>query len=683
MNRWSSLAALVALQALLAGARRLGEGEDGAALRLAWAREVEAANAAEELAEGNVPARIYVPAAVASTSRAAVRGVSLGGAGGAPVLFQPTPLSQPVTLLVRKRRSKRPTLRPTGSSGAPSVAAPTATPAPTRAGAPRPHLLVFLTDDLGFHDVGYADQPRAASVLATPNLMQLAREGVRLDRHYAHWHCSPTRRSFLSGRLPHRAGGGNLTDYVDDDMDVRFTWLSEKLASAGYRGLYYGKGHTGFRSLNMMPSHRGFEDFSGFLLGTQKYTSTDRWRMDSYSGVGTFSTALYGDAIVEKVGALLARPEERVFLLASWQTPHQPLATPPATRYPKLSAAWNLLDWNMYALDVEVGRVLALMRRNATVWNNTVVLFFSDNGGTSKNSFGNNWPLRGEKGTAFEGGFRSTAVLGGGLVPPRVRGTSSNLVSHVSDWYRTFCNLAGVDADDAPPVPPKHAGLTGADVASPSYPYVVNAQNGSHENVWGENSFPNIDSVDLWPALTSGQPLAIDALHPTLVLSEEAILAGDYKLILAQPCSKGIAGEIPCKTDVQYGWVSQNSASVWTAPPSAEVGKGCMRVFDDRLGPQAYTFTPCLYNLAQDKRETTQVNDPAKIARLWKAFNDSMVYQYSPHIVGKERGVSPPACHGTCRTPLQIAAFFGISATVAAPQCALDLVGKFAAKTSC
>jgi hypothetical protein len=101
--------------------------------------------------------------------------------------------------------------------------------------------------------------------------------------------------------------------------------------------------------------------------------------MDSYSGVGTFSTALYGDAIVEKVGALLARPEERVFLLASWQTPHQPLSTPPATRYPKLSAAWNLLDWNMYALDVEVGRVLALMRRNATVWNNTVVLFFSDN----------------------------------------------------------------------------------------------------------------------------------------------------------------------------------------------------------------------------------------------------------------------------------------------------------------
>ena len=98
------------------------------------------------------------------------------------------------------------------------------------AAAPRPHLVFVLCDDLGFNDIGFHD-PRVLS----PTLDRLAADGVVLEQHYVFRYCSPTRGSFLSGRLPHHDHQSNPGGESAFGPDTRMTLLPAKLAAAGYR----------------------------------------------------------------------------------------------------------------------------------------------------------------------------------------------------------------------------------------------------------------------------------------------------------------------------------------------------------------------------------------------------------------------------------------------------------------
>ena len=141
----------------------------------------------------------------------------------------------------------------------------------------KPHLVFLLQDDLGHFDVAFNGNSAAAMV--TANITKLATEGIILRSHYVHWHCSPTRRSFLSGRLPvhhHEQLSGTATD----DLDLRYTWISAKLKQAGYATAWMGKGHTGYKSMHHLPTANGFDHFLGFLGGSQSYTANDRWEDD-------------------------------------------------------------------------------------------------------------------------------------------------------------------------------------------------------------------------------------------------------------------------------------------------------------------------------------------------------------------------------------------------------------------
>ena len=137
----------------------------------------------------------------------------------------------------------------------------------------KPHLVFLLQDDLGHFDVAFSGNKAAATI--TANITKLATDGIVLRSHYVHWHCSPTRRSFLSGRLPvhHHEQLSLLTD----DLDLRYTWVSAKLKQAGYSTAWMGKGHTGYKSMKHLPTANGFDHFLGFLGGSQSYTATDRW----------------------------------------------------------------------------------------------------------------------------------------------------------------------------------------------------------------------------------------------------------------------------------------------------------------------------------------------------------------------------------------------------------------------
>jgi arylsulfatase A-like enzyme len=100
-----------------------------------------------------------------------------------------------------------------------------------------PHLISILQDDLGYHDSGIRN---AAAASASANITALARSGIVLNNHYTHWHCSPSRRSFLTGRLPIHHGE-QLSADGGDDIDLRMQWISEKLKSVGYKAHMFGK----------------------------------------------------------------------------------------------------------------------------------------------------------------------------------------------------------------------------------------------------------------------------------------------------------------------------------------------------------------------------------------------------------------------------------------------------------
>lgn len=121
-----------------------------------------------------------------------------------------------------------------------ALAAWLAQASPAGAAAPKPHLIVILQDDLGHNDVAFNGGPHSAAASVTGNITALANAGVIFDRHYVHWHCSPTRRSFISGRLPIHHGE-QLSRVSTDDLDIRWTWISEKLKSAGYVGHWVGE----------------------------------------------------------------------------------------------------------------------------------------------------------------------------------------------------------------------------------------------------------------------------------------------------------------------------------------------------------------------------------------------------------------------------------------------------------
>ena len=98
----------------------------------------------------------------------------------------------------------------------------------TWAATAKPHLVFVLQDDLGYNDVAFTTGAPSTDASASANITALAREGIVLRQHYVHWHCSPSRRSFLTGRLPLHHGE-LLSGTNTDDIDLRWAWVSDKL----------------------------------------------------------------------------------------------------------------------------------------------------------------------------------------------------------------------------------------------------------------------------------------------------------------------------------------------------------------------------------------------------------------------------------------------------------------------
>jgi arylsulfatase len=121
----------------------------------------------------------------------------------------------------------------------------------------RPNILLILADDLGYSDLGcYGGE------IATPNLDQLATNGVRFTQFYTTARCCPSRASLLTGQYPHRVGVGHMTEDLGQPgyrgkLSENGATIAEVLRPAGYRTFVSGKWHVGTND----PTARGFEEF--------------------------------------------------------------------------------------------------------------------------------------------------------------------------------------------------------------------------------------------------------------------------------------------------------------------------------------------------------------------------------------------------------------------------------------
>ena len=308
----------------------------------------------------------------------------------------------------------------------------------------KPNIILILADDLGWADLGcYGNKFNE-----TPNIDRLARQGLRFTQFYAGPVCSPTRTNLQSGQdqarfgitqhIPgHRRPYARLTDpAVPLQLPLEVETFAERLGVVGYQTGYFGKWHLGGAGFG--PTQQGWKT----AHETQGHTQPAVAGRAAPQRTAEFLT----DRAVEFIGQHRTQP----FLLqVSHYAVHIPLSTTPelekkfSAKSPQPGYPSNPLYAGLLAeLDASVGRIVAAVDA-AGLAENTLILFLSDNGGIEHEQSGrivtSNDPLRGEKGTLYEGGVRIPAIARWPGTIPAGRESGTPAITH--DIYPTLVEL--------------------------------------------------------------------------------------------------------------------------------------------------------------------------------------------------------------------------------------------------
>ena len=295
--------------------------------------------------------------------------------------------------------------------------------------APRPNIILIVTDDQGYNDVGF----NGSKEILTPNIDRIANEGVRFSQGYVTGAvCGPSRAGFLTGRYQSRFGFEWNPPLDPNDraagLPLQEAMIPEYLKPAGYRTMVVGKWHMGTHP-DLRPARRGFDEFYGFLSGGHNYLPEDirlddisqsrkvgDWYLtrlrhnEGYHDLKQYLTDELSDRAVDFVRRNRAGP---FFLYLAFNAPHVPLQATPKylSRYPHIEDE----DRRTYAamisaVDDGVGRLLHELDELG-IADDTLIFFLSDNGGKlpkrpGEKHVADNAPLRGGKGELYEGGVR-------------------------------------------------------------------------------------------------------------------------------------------------------------------------------------------------------------------------------------------------------------------------------------
>jgi arylsulfatase A-like enzyme len=280
-------------------------------------------------------------------------------------------------------------------------------PAATAAEGRKPNVLIFLSDDVGWGEYGF----QGSKDIPTPHIDSIAKAGVRFTQGYVSGpYCSPTRAGLMTGRYQTRFGHEFNSVAARAGLSTKETTIAERLRDAGYATAAIGKWHLGMTP-EAHPLARGFGMFYGTLANTPYYHPTNF--VDSRLGRETrpvedkdfYTTDMYAKRAVEW---LEENKETPWFLYVPFNAQHAPLQAP--QKY--LDRFANIQDERrrtfaamMSAMDDAVGEVLAKVKAIGQE-EDTLVVFFADNGGPTPSTTSGNGPLRGFKATTWEGGVR-------------------------------------------------------------------------------------------------------------------------------------------------------------------------------------------------------------------------------------------------------------------------------------
>lgn len=391
----------------------------------------------------------------------------------------------------------------------------------------KPNVVLINIDDMGYADVGAFGSQRNR----TPNIDSLAAEGMKLTCFYAAPVCSPSRAALMTGCYPKRVGIPNvLFPAGTTGISPSETTLAEVLRGQGYETLCIGKWHLGDQP-EFLPTRNGFDHYFGLPYSNDMGPAEDGARAHVLPPKNAKQAAkrkntshpplplLRDEKVVQRMLAkdqqqlvtwytdeavqFLQQPHDKPFFL---YLPHSAVHVPlyPGPNFRGKSPHGEYSDW-VEEVDASVGRVVATLKQQKLA-DNTLILFMSDNGGTSRAV---NAPLRGFKASTLEGGMRVPLILRWpGKIPA---GATCDALTSNMDLLPTL------------------ARLTGAKLASDR----------------------KIDGHDLWPLVTGQtQQSPYDVFYFFKGNELQAVRSGPWKLQLASGALYNLTNDLGEATDL-------------------------------------------------------------------------------------------------------------------------------------
>lgn len=489
----------------------------------------------------------------------------------------------------------------------------------------RPHILLFVMDDVGWTDVSFHD----GTGFITPNIDKYALDGIILDRYYVQPVCSPSRSALLQGLYPFHTGMQHFNTIKPAStahMPLDKPTLAELLNDQNYSSHAIGKWHLGYSKWDYTPTERGFSSHIGFYGGMEDYFTKnfsipsdywpfpyngyDWWRNKTvgFNDNGTHNLELF-DAEMSRVlkdytskyKTQTAQRQTPLFIYMAHQIVHIPLQTP--HNYLTNQTCSNVSDpirntycTMMTALDISLGWTVDLFK-SLNLWNDTLLIVTTDNGGIPDygefpQSSGCNYPLRAGKGSVFEGGVRAIGFVNGGanVLPSNVRGTNISSLVHIVDWVPTI--LAMVTNPDK-----------------------------LHTNI-------TLDGYDIWDVLVNGDPGKRNSI-PLDINYNVSFPNSGVRLGVLKGYWKLMRRQIKGKTLNYDGW--------YPVPPLSPIPP-----------PQPREDGWFLFNLREDPNEHSNVYDqyPDKVQELKTLLESYVDYQH-PQPNGFDFKAIPSLHNGT------------------------------------
>ncbi|WDI39955.1 sulfatase-like hydrolase/transferase [Bremerella sp. P1] len=316
----------------------------------------------------------------------------------------------------------------------------------------KPNVVILFSDDAGYNEFSL----HGAELFPTPRINSIAANGVRFTNGYVSGTvCSPSRAGLLTGRYQNRFGHEfNIPPVYSDSngLPLEETTIADVMKQAGYQTIALGKWHLGYAP-KFHPMERGFTDFYGFLQGARSYFPLEKpTRLNQLlrdrEPVRPESFEYMTDELAIAAADYISKSEDRpVFMYVAFNAIHTPnhvlqsdlASLGEDTRQAKHRAM-------TIALDRAVGTVLDAIDQQG-IKDNTIVIFLNDNGGATGHD---NTPLRGKKGSAWEGGIRVPFVMQWPAKLPRGKVIDEPVIA--LDIFPTVMKAAGVSQSPGLPL---------------------------------------------------------------------------------------------------------------------------------------------------------------------------------------------------------------------------------------